>query len=89
MSLGNNYAVTLGGSRTFDNPTNIVAGQSGTLASSQDATGSRVPSFGSYFKFAGDVVPTASTAANAIDIYSYYNVSTTHINMVLVSKGSA
>lgn len=68
-----NSRVVLGGATTFANPTNMVPGQSGTIILQQDATGNRVPAFGSYFKWpAGGGVPSFSTVANAIDEIAYY-----------------
>ena len=36
FAVANNFSVTLGGNRTFANPTNLTAGQSGTLVITQD-----------------------------------------------------
>ena len=73
--------MTLAGTgRTLDNPINITAGQSGVIVINQDATGSRtITTYGSYFKFPGGSAPTLSTGANAVDILSYYCVSSTVI----------
>ena len=81
FSAANNFTLTLAGTgRTFANPTNITAGQSGVIAINQDATGSRtITTWGSYFKFAGGTAPTLSTGANDLDVLSYYCVSTTVI----------
>lgn len=84
MNLGNNFAVTLGGNRTLGNPTNITAGQAGQIVVTQDATGSRTLAYASDWKFAGGSAPTLSTAANAVDILSYYVVSST---VIAVSPG--
>ena len=46
LALSNNFSVTLGGSRTLANPTNIVAGQSGSFFITQDGTGSRTLAYG-------------------------------------------
>ena len=40
LADSNNFSVTLGGSRTLANPSNIVAGQSGSFFITQDGTGS-------------------------------------------------
>jgi hypothetical protein len=71
MNAGRVFTVTLGGNRTLDNPTNQTAGESGIFIVKQDATGNRTLSYGSNYKFAGGA-PTLSTAANAIDVISYY-----------------
>lgn len=85
MSLGPyGFTVTLTGNATISNPTNkptLAAGDllSGLLTISQDATGSRVPAWGTDFKN----VPTLSTAANAVDAVAYVYDGT---NFILGSK---
>lgn len=68
--------VTLGGSRTLANPTNMVAGFTHVLKVVQDATGSRTLSYGANYKWPGGVAPVLSTAANAIDILTFYTDGT-------------
>ena len=41
FAASNNYVLTLGGNRTIANPTNLTAGQSGSIFLVQDGTGSR------------------------------------------------
>lgn len=77
-----NFTVTLGGNRTLANPTNIVAGQTGSIFVVQDATGGRTLSFGSYFKFPAGTAPTLSSAANAVDRVDYIVRTTTEIHAV-------
>lgn len=79
FSTGNNFSVTLGGDRTLENPTNAVAGQSGVIVITQDATGSRTLAYGTNWKFGGGTDPTLTTAANAVDVLSYYCASPTVI----------
>lgn len=79
FSLANNFSITLGGNRTLANPTNAVAGQSGVIVITQDGTGSRTLAFGTNWKFAGGTDPTLTTAANAVDVLSYYCASSTVI----------
>lgn len=71
---GINFRVTLGGNRTLANPTNMKTGQSGIIIVTQDATGGRTLAFGSNWRFAGGaaVGGILSTAANAVDVISYY-----------------
>lgn len=85
FSAGNNFAVTLGGNRTLANPTNIVAGQSGVIVITQDGTGSRLLSYGSYFKFPAGTAPTLTTTASAVDVLAYYVESSTRITARLVA----
>jgi hypothetical protein len=77
-----NFSVTLGGNRTLANPTNVDAGQTGSIFVVQDATGGRTLSFGSYWKFAGGTAPTLSTGTNAVDRIDYIVKSSTEIHAV-------
>ena len=77
-----NFSVTLGGNRTLANPSNIDAGQTGSIFVVQDGIGSRTLSFGSYWKFAGGTAPTLSTAAGAVDRIDYIVYTTTAIHAV-------
>lgn len=88
FSLSNNFSVTLGGNRTLANPTNLVAGQSGSIFISQDGTGSRTLAYGSYLKFAGGTAPTLSTTANAVDRIDYIVRSSTNIQCVFTGNYS-
>ena len=82
LALSNNFSVTLAGNRTLANPTNTVAGQSGSIFITQDGTGFRTLAYGSYFKFVGGTAPTLSTAAAAIDRIDYIVKSSTAIQAV-------
>jgi len=88
FSVTNNYSVTLGGNRTLANPTNITAGQSGSIFVSQDATGSRTLAYGSYWDFAGGTAPTLSTAASAVDRIDYVVRTSTSIHAVFTANYS-
>jgi hypothetical protein len=77
-----NFSVTLGGNRTLANPSNIDAGQTGSIFVVQDGTGSRTLSFGAYWKFAGGTAPTLSTAAGSVDRIDYIVYTTTAIHAV-------
>lgn len=88
FALANNYSVTLGGNRTLANPTNLTAGQSGSIFISQDGTGSRTLAYGSYWDFAGGTAPTLSTAASAVDRIDYVVRSTTSIHAVFTANYS-
>lgn len=85
FALANNFSVTLAGNRTLANPSNLVAGQSGVIVVTQDATGSRTLSYGTNWKFPGGTAPTLTTAANSVDILAYYVESATRISARLVS----
>jgi hypothetical protein len=84
FAAANNFSVTLGGNRALANPTNLTAGQSGVIVITQDGTGSRTLSFGSYFKFPGGTAPTLTTTAAAVDVLAYYVESSTRITARVV-----
>ena len=88
FAASNNYTVTLGGNRTIANPTNLTAGQSGSIFIVQDGTGSRTASFGSYWDFAGGTAPTLTTNASAVDRVDYIVRSTTSIHAVFTANYS-
>ena len=81
LSLGNNFAVQLGGNRTLGAPTNTTAGQSGVIVVTQDGTGSRTLAYNSIYKFAGGTAPTLTTTASAVDVLAYYVESATRITV--------
>ena len=70
------------GAYTLANPTNLVAGQTGSIFVIQDGSGSRTLAYGSNFKTASAAGFTLSTAANAIDRIDYIVRTTSHIQIV-------
>ena len=88
FAVANNFSVTLGGNRTLANPTNLTAGQSGSIFITQDGTGSRTLAYGSYFDFAGGTAPTLSTTAAAVDRIDYVVRTTTSIHAVFTANYS-
>ena len=82
FAAGQNFSVTLGGNRTLANPSNIVAGQTGSIVVTQDGTGSRTLAYGTYWDFAGGTAPTLTTSANAVDRVDYVVASATDIHAV-------
>ena len=82
LNASNNFSVSLGGNRTLANPSNITAGQSGSIFVTQDGTGSRTLAYGSYFKFVAGTAPTLSTAAASVDRIDYVVASATKIHAV-------
>ena len=82
MSDSNFFSVTLDTNATFANPSNPVAGQAGAIFITQDGTGSRTASWGSYWKFAGGTAPTLTTTAAGVDRIDYVVKSTTEIHAV-------
>jgi len=88
FAASNNFSVTLAGNRTLANPTNIVAGQSGSVFITQDGTGSRTLAFGSYWDFAGGIAPGLSAAASSVDRIDYVVRSATSIHAVFTADYS-
>jgi hypothetical protein len=86
LADSNNFSLTLATNATLANPTNIVAGQSGVITITQDATGSRTLAYGSYWKFAGATAPTLTTTASAVDVLVYYVESSTRITAALINN---
>jgi len=63
--------VTLGGNRTFANPTNMRDGGVYILRIKQDGTGSRTLTWGSDYKWPGNTAPVLTTAANRTDVMTF------------------
>ena len=90
----NNFSVTLTGTGRIANPTNQVAGQSGSIFITQDGTGSRVLSWGdsggtSAWYWAGGIAPTLSTGANVKDRVDYIVAASGVIHAVATLAVSA
>ena len=90
FDTANNFALTLANtaSCTLANPSNLTAGQSGSIFVVQDATGSRLLTYGSSWDFAGGTAPTLSTAADAVDRIDYIVRSGTSIHAVFTAAYS-
>lgn len=70
-SVGPSFACTLTGNVTIAAPTNAYQGQSIRIKLVQDASGSRLGTWNSVFKFVGGS-KTLTTAASAIDVATGY-----------------
>ena len=79
FGVSNNFSVTLAGNRTLANPTNMVAGQSGVIVITQNATGANTLAYGGYWKFAGGIAPSLTGAVNSTDLLTYYVESATRV----------
>jgi hypothetical protein len=79
FGTANNFSMTLTGSLTLNNPTNITAGQSGAIFITQDGTGGRTVAFGSYWSFADGTAPTIASGQNAHSVLLYTCRTTTDI----------
>ena len=88
LADSNNFSVTLAGNRTMANPSNLAAGQSGSIFIVQDGTGSRTLAWGSYWDFAAGVAPTLTTTAGAVDRVDYVVRTTGSIHAVFTGDYS-
>jgi hypothetical protein len=88
FAAGNNFSVTLGGNRTLANPTNLTAGQSGSIFITQDGTGSRTLAYGSSWDFINGTAPTLSTTAAGVDRIDYVVRNSTSIHAVFTANYS-
>jgi hypothetical protein len=90
FATANNFALTLANTNSCElqNPTNLVAGQSGSIFIVQDSTGSRLLTYGSSWDFAGGTAPTLSTAADAVDRIDLIVRSATSIHAVFTANYS-
>lgn len=88
MADSNNFTVTLGGNRTLANPSNLTAGQSGSIFIVQDGTGGRTLAYGTQYDFIGGTAPTLSTGANAVDRIDYVVRTTGSIHCVFTANYS-
>ena len=88
FAASNNYSLTLDQNLTIANPTNLTAGQSGSIFLVQDGTGSRTAAWGSYWDFAGGTAPTLTTDVDAVDRVDYIVRSATSIHAVFTGNYS-
>ena len=79
LGTANNFSMTLTGSLTLNNPSNITAGQSGVIFITQDGTGGRTVAFGSYWSFVDGTAPTITATASAHSVLLYTCRTTTDI----------
>ncbi len=78
----NNYTLSLSSNTTINNPSNLVAGQSGVIVITYN--GAYTVAFGSYWKFAGGTAPTATSTSGKVDVLVYYVESSTRISAQLL-----
>jgi len=75
MSLGNNFSLTMTEQTTFAAPSNVVAGQGGSIVVSR-GTAAYAAAFNSFYKWAGTNTGTLSTATGSVDMMVYHVYST-------------
>lgn len=84
LSTGFNFDIgTLTGNITLANPSNAKVGQSGRIRLTQDGTGSRTITYGSWFKGVGGA-QTLSTAINTVDLIAYFVRDATTIEYTML-----
>ena len=84
----NNFACTMAHNITFANPSNLVAGQAGSIFLTQDGTGSRTASWGSQWDFKAGAAPTLTTTAAAVDRIDYVVRSASSIHAIFSANYS-
>lgn len=87
--LGNNFTLVTANTFTLENPSNLRDGQILNFRIKQDATGSRVVTWGSKYTFANGVAGVLSTAANAVDFMSCYYDGPNDVLICVLNKGFA
>ena len=86
FAASNNFSLTLGQNTTIANPTNLVAGQSGSIFLVQGSS-AYTGSWGSYWDFASGTAPVLS-GASKVDRLDYIVRSTTSIHAVFTADYS-
>jgi hypothetical protein len=87
LSVSNNFNLVLGGNRTLDVPTNMVAGQTGVITVRQDITGLRTLAYAWPWQFPVGVAPVLSTGKLVMDqlIYCVNSYSTATITISIAT----
>ena len=90
FATANNFAVTLANTASCElqNPSNLTAGQSGSIFVIQSSAGSHLLTYGSSWDFAGGSAPVLSTAGDSIDRIDYIVRSSTSIHAVFTAAYS-
>jgi hypothetical protein len=85
LASGNNYQITLTGSTTLQNPTNLVSGQAGVVTIIQGSANNTVSySTGWHYPGGSGNTPNITTTSGAVDLLVYYvkNTSSVAYNLV-------
>lgn len=75
FGASNNFSLALSANTTLAAPTNVQAGQSGSIQITQNAT-SKTLAMATFYKWGGTATGTVSTATGTIDVLNYYCYST-------------
>jgi len=87
FATANNFSMTLpaGGSVTLANPSNLTAGQSGSVVITQNGTTAATVAYGANWKFSGGT-PTMSTGLSSVSTLVYYVESASRITAQLLTN---
>jgi hypothetical protein len=90
LSSGNNFQITLTGSTTLQNPTNLVSGQAGVVTIIQGSA-SNTMAFATGWQYPGGSgsVPTLTATSGAVDLLVYYVKDTSSVAYRLVQNVKA
>jgi hypothetical protein len=89
LALSNNYTVQLGGNRTLGAPSNVVAGQSGSITVLQDKTGSRTLAYAWPYVWAAGSAGVLSTPGGSEDqlIYEVRSYNSAAATITIATPG--
>ena len=87
FATANNFSLTLAHSITLANPTNLTAGQSGSIVITQGSGTAYTVAYGSNWKFSGGT-PTMSTGLSSVSTLVYYVESASRITAQLLTNVS-
>ena len=82
FNVANNFSVTLAHNTTFANPSNQVAGHSGSIFIKQDGSGGRTAAWGGNWKWVEVSPPILSTGVNMVDRIDYIIYANSEIHAV-------
>jgi len=79
LGAANNFSLAMTVNTTLATPTNIVAGQSGRIAITQNSTAMTLAYNSAFWKFAAGATATLSTATavGTVDVLRYYTITST------------
>ena len=78
FDAGNNFSLTLSGTTTINNPSNVTAGMSGVIIITQGSGGWSV-SWGGNWDFVDGTAPTIPTTNGAVSVITWFARTTTSI----------
>lgn len=89
LALGNQYSLAIAGNRTLGDPTNTVAGQTGSIEVRQDLTGSRTLAYAWPYVWVGGTAGVLTTAGCSLDqlVYEVSTSSTSTVTITIATPG--